>query len=60
MLGLDSSYLLLSCGCLFRNKMRFGFQGLLIVAVIGTILFVVALGAKADGYGWSGEMKPPS
>jgi OPA family glycerol-3-phosphate transporter-like MFS transporter/OPA family sugar phosphate sensor protein UhpC-like MFS transporter len=27
-----------------------GFQGLLIIAAIGTVLFVVALGAKADGY----------
>jgi MFS transporter, OPA family, glycerol-3-phosphate transporter len=27
-----------------------GFKGLLIVAAIGTVLFVVALGAKADGY----------
>jgi OPA family glycerol-3-phosphate transporter-like MFS transporter/OPA family sugar phosphate sensor protein UhpC-like MFS transporter len=37
-----------------------GFKGLLIVSVIGTLLFVLALGAKADGYAESAPAEDSS
>jgi OPA family glycerol-3-phosphate transporter-like MFS transporter/OPA family sugar phosphate sensor protein UhpC-like MFS transporter len=33
------------------------FAGLIAVAVVGTVLFVVAWNAKADGYAGAGELK---